>query len=44
MLFFFTFTEGGKKVEKMEEMVDTTFSKDFFPKFQAHLVQQRGSS
>ncbi|KAL9094350.1 MAG: hypothetical protein Q9165_003491 [Trypethelium subeluteriae] len=38
---FLSFTEDGKKVKKMEEMVDTAFYREFFPKFQNYLSQYK---
>ncbi|KUJ13608.1 uncharacterized protein LY89DRAFT_622550 [Mollisia scopiformis] len=43
---FLTFSESGEQIIKFEEMVDSAFFNDFFPKFQKHLQQQQlsGSS
>ncbi|KAJ9142412.1 hypothetical protein NKR23_g7288 [Pleurostoma richardsiae] len=38
--FFVTFTEDGKHICAMDEMVDTEFFKEFFPKFQGYLSKQ----
>ncbi|ORY69634.1 uncharacterized protein BCR38DRAFT_333345 [Pseudomassariella vexata] len=40
---FVTFTEDGKQINRMEEMVDTAFYQEFFPKFQKYLSEQRAS-
>ncbi|KAL9111227.1 MAG: hypothetical protein Q9227_004305 [Pyrenula ochraceoflavens] len=37
---FVTFTEDGTQINKMEEMVDTAFFQEFFPKFQKYLSEQ----
>ena len=37
---FITFTEDGTQVKKFEEMVDTEFYKQFFPKFQQYMKEQ----
>lgn len=37
---FVTFTEDGKQINKMEEMIDTAFFNDFFPKFQKYLHEE----
>ena len=37
---FFTFDESGEKIVKLEEMVDSAFMKDFFPKFQGYMREQ----
>ncbi|KAB8304575.1 hypothetical protein EYC80_003954 [Monilinia laxa] len=37
---FITFTEDGTQVQKFEEMVDTAFYQEFFPKFLQHMAQQ----
>ncbi|EXV00339.1 Monooxygenase ptaG [Metarhizium anisopliae] len=37
---FFTFNENGQEITKIEEMVDTAFMKDFFPKFQQYMRDQ----
>ncbi|KAK3382219.1 hypothetical protein B0T24DRAFT_714344 [Lasiosphaeria ovina] len=36
---FVTFSEDGTKVSRLEEMVDTAFYANFFPKFQQYLMQ-----
>ncbi|KAK5654597.1 hypothetical protein OQA88_7227 [Cercophora sp. LCS_1] len=38
---FFTFDESGEKIAKIEEMVDSAFLNDFYPKFQNYLRQQQ---
>ncbi len=38
---FFTFDESGEKIAKIEEMVDSAFLNDFFPKFQSFLREQQ---
>ncbi|KAI9667452.1 MAG: hypothetical protein M1821_000268 [Bathelium mastoideum] len=37
---FLTFTEDGKEIKKVEEMVDTAFYQEFFPKFQKYMSTQ----
>ncbi|KAL4815781.1 hypothetical protein BDW67DRAFT_185500 [Aspergillus spinulosporus] len=37
---FLTFTEDGQGICKMEEMVDTAFYRDFFPRFQIYLAEK----
>ncbi|KAA8575245.1 hypothetical protein MFRU_002g02160 [Monilinia fructicola] len=37
---FITFTEDGTQVQKFEEMVDTAFYQEFFPKFLRYMEQQ----
>lgn len=37
---FLTFTEDGENVSKTEEMVDTAFFREFFPKLQKYLIEQ----
>lgn len=37
---FFTFDESGEKIVKLEEMIDSAFMKDFFPKFQGYMREQ----
>ncbi|RAL68062.1 hypothetical protein DID88_008785 [Monilinia fructigena] len=37
---FITFTEDGTQVQKFEEMVDTAFYQEFFPKFLQYMAQQ----
>ena len=38
---FFTFDESGQHIAKIEEMVDSAFLNDFFPKFQNFLREQQ---
>ncbi|KAK1751363.1 hypothetical protein QBC47DRAFT_307862 [Echria macrotheca] len=38
---FFTFDESGEKIVKIEEMVDSAFLNDFYPKFQNYLREQQ---
>ncbi|KAG7287772.1 hypothetical protein NEMBOFW57_007287 [Staphylotrichum longicolle] len=38
---FFTFDESGQHIAKVEEMVDSAFLNDFFPKFQIFLREQQ---
>lgn len=40
---FITFTENGEQINKMEEMVDTAFFQEFFPRFQKYLIEQEAS-
>ncbi|ROT34548.1 hypothetical protein SODALDRAFT_364476 [Sodiomyces alkalinus F11] len=37
---FFTFNESGTEIVKLEEMVDSAFMKEFFPKFQGFMREQ----
>ncbi|KUL89561.1 hypothetical protein ZTR_04319 [Talaromyces verruculosus] len=37
---FLTFSEDGTQVSKLEEMVDTAFYKEFFPKFQQYMAEK----
>jgi hypothetical protein len=37
---FLTFSKDGTQVSKLEEMVDTAFYKEFFPKFQNYMKEQ----
>jgi hypothetical protein len=37
---FFSFTEDGEQISRLEEMVDTKFYGEFFPKFQKYLQEQ----
>nr|A0A4P8DJV0.1 RecName: Full=Monooxygenase dmxR10; AltName: Full=Dimeric xanthone biosynthesis cluster protein R10 [Cryptosporiopsis sp. 8999]QCL09101.1 DmxR10 [Cryptosporiopsis sp. 8999] len=37
---FLTFSEDGTQVSKLEEMVDTAFYKEFFPKFQKYMIEK----
>ncbi|MCJ1399415.1 hypothetical protein MMC11_002617 [Xylographa trunciseda] len=39
---FLSFTEDGTKVSRLEEMVNTAFYRDFFPKFQQYLMEHGG--
>ncbi|KAH8698791.1 hypothetical protein BGW36DRAFT_294631 [Talaromyces proteolyticus] len=41
---FVTFDESGREIAKVEEMIDTAFMKDFYPKFQKYLQEQLASS
>ncbi|KAI1328250.1 hypothetical protein F5Y16DRAFT_398655 [Xylariaceae sp. FL0255] len=41
---FLTFTEDGTEINKFEEMVDTAFFQQFFPRLQQYLKEQVGSS
>ncbi|KAI9648484.1 Monooxygenase dmxR10 [Ciborinia camelliae] len=41
---FVTFTEDGTKVKKIEEMVDSAFYQEFFPKFQQYMKEQGATS
>ena len=34
---FVSFTEDGEQINKVEEMVDTAFYQEFFPKFQRYM-------
>ncbi|KAL9078952.1 MAG: hypothetical protein Q9157_002136 [Trypethelium eluteriae] len=36
---FLSFTVDGKQINKVEEMVDTAFYREFFPKFQSYLSE-----
>lgn len=36
---FISFTEDGTKVSRLEEMVDSAFYRDFFPKMQQYFKQ-----
>ena len=38
---FVTFTEDGKQINRTEEMVNTAFYQEFFPKFQKYLSEQK---
>ncbi len=38
---FFTFDEAGEHIAKIEEMVDSAFLNDFFPKFQNFLKERQ---
>jgi hypothetical protein len=40
---FVWLTPDGKKVSRLEEMVDSAFYRDFFPKFMGYLGQQKGA-
>ncbi|KAK3291281.1 uncharacterized protein B0H64DRAFT_410251 [Chaetomium fimeti] len=37
---FVSFSEDGSKITRLEEMVDTAFYRDLFPKFQQYLMAQ----
>lgn len=37
---FFTFNESGTEIVKLEEMVDSAFMMEFFPKFQGFMREQ----
>lgn len=37
---FFTFNKDGQEIVKVEEMVDTAFMNEFFPKFQEYMRRQ----
>ncbi|KAK3680675.1 hypothetical protein B0T22DRAFT_531249 [Podospora appendiculata] len=39
---FVSFTEDGTKISRLEEMVDTAFYRDLFPKFQKYLATHGG--
>lgn len=41
---FITFDESRRKIIKIEEMVDSAFMNEFFPKFQDYLRQQQGAA
>ena len=36
---FFTFDDSGKHISKIEEMIDSAFTKEFAPKFQQYLSE-----
>lgn len=38
---FITFSADGEKIDNMEEMIDTAFYREFFPKFQKYLSEKR---
>lgn len=40
---FLSFSEDGLKVDKLDEMVDSGFYNDYFPKFQQWLSQRMSS-
>ncbi|KAK8045576.1 hypothetical protein PG993_005600 [Apiospora rasikravindrae] len=40
---FISFTEDGTQINKLDEMVDSTFYGRFFPKFQQYLAKTRGT-
>ncbi|KUI60106.1 hypothetical protein VP1G_11165 [Cytospora mali] len=40
---FLSFTEDGEKINRMEEMVDTAFYQEFFPRFQKYLKETEGT-
>lgn len=41
---FLWFTEDGKKVDKIEEMFDGVFMKDFMPKLERHIAEQEAKA
>ncbi|KAK6858845.1 hypothetical protein PG995_004698 [Apiospora arundinis] len=40
---FISFTKDGTKIDRLDEMVDSAFYKDFFPKFRQYVAQQKGA-
>ena len=38
---FISFTGDGTQINRLDEMVDSAFYRDFFPKFQEYLAKQR---
>ena len=40
---FLSFTEDGEQINGYDEMVDTAFYHEFFPKFQRHMRDQKSS-
>ena len=44
MAFFLTFTEDGKQVTKIEEMLDSAYSMDFYGRLQKYLAEQAGAA
>ena len=38
---FVSFTEDGEQINRMEEMMDTAFYHEFFPKFQRYMSEQK---
>lgn len=38
---FITFDDSGREIVKIEEMVDSAFMNDFFPKFQNYVRTQQ---
>ena len=38
---FLSFSDNGERVVRNDEMVDTAFYHDFFPRFQAHLMKEK---
>lgn len=40
IVFFLTFTEDGKKVTRIEEMLDSAFSIDFYGKLQKYMMEK----
>ena len=41
---FVTFTEDGEQINRTEEMVNTAFYREFFPKFQKYVTEGKASS
>lgn len=41
---FIWFTEDGKKVEKIEEMFDGVFMKEFMPKMEKHIAEHEAKA
>jgi hypothetical protein len=41
---FLSFTEDGTKISRLDEMVDTAFFNNLFPKFQKHMAGQVAAS
>ncbi|KAM0795935.1 hypothetical protein BDR22DRAFT_882858 [Usnea florida] len=41
---FVSFTEDGEQINKVEEMVDTAFYQEFFPKFQRYMSGREAPS
>ena len=41
---FLSFTEDGEQINRNDEMVDTAFYHEFFPKFMAHVKEQQALS
>lgn len=39
---FVSFTEDGQQINRFEEMVDASFYRDFFPRFQKYLREKQG--
>lgn len=38
---FISFTEGGDKIRKLEEMVDTVFLREWYSRFLAYQAQEQ---